>query len=300
MKFAILIVTYSSAKQTKRLIQSMNNGQFDFYIHLDKKIDLETHRELFNMPNVYFVKNRIDIKWAGYTTVEAALSGIREIAASGIRYGFINLITGQDYPIKSADYIADFLTCNLGKEFMFFKDIENDWTEARHRVEKYHFTDMTFRGRYAIQFFLNSFMPKRKFPLPIKLYGKETFWTLSLDCAKYVVDTIDSNPKLQRFLRFTWGSDEFIFQSIIMSSPFSANVVNKNYRFINWPGESVPRPTTFLTKDFDRIMASDCLFGRKFDINTDEKILDLLDRANAPSKSKKVVTHGLHDIFEEF
>jgi len=115
-----------------------------------------------------------------------------------------------------------------------------------------------------------------------------------------VVDTIDSNPKLRRFLRFTWGSDEFIFQSIIMSSPFKANVINKNYRFINWPGENVPRPTTFLTKDFDRIMASDCLFGRKFDINTDEKILDLLDRANAPSKSKKVLAHGLHDIFEEF
>jgi len=270
----------------------MNNGQFDFYIHLDKKIDIETHRDLFDLPNVYFVKNRIDIKWAGYTTAEAALSGVREITASGIKYGFINLITGQDYPIKSPEYI--------GKEFMFFKDIENDWTEARQRVEKYHFTDMSFRGRYAIQFFLNSFMPKRKFPLNIKLYGKETFWTLSPDCAKYVVDTIDSNPKLRRFLRFTWGSDEFIFQSIIMSSPFKANVINKNYRFINWPGENVPRPTTFLTKDFDRIMASDCLFGRKFDINTDEKILDLLDRANAPSKSKKVLAHGLHDIFEEF
>ena len=300
MKFAILIVTYSSPKQTKRLIQSMNNGQFDFYIHLDKKIDIETHRDLFDLPNVYFVKNRIDIKWAGYTTAEAALSGVREITASGIKYGFINLITGQDYPIKSPEYIADFLSRNIGKEFMFFKDIENDWTEARQRVEKYHFTDMSFRGRYAIQFFLNSFMPKRKFPLNIKLYGKETFWTLSPDCAKYVVDTIDSNPKLRRFLRFTWGSDEFIFQSIIMSSPFKANVINKNYRFINWPGENVPRPTTFLTKDFDRIMASDCLFGRKFDINTDEKILDLLDRANAPSKSKKVLAHGLHDIFEEF
>ena len=124
MRFAVIIVTYTSPEQTKRLIDSLNNGQFDFYIHLDKKVDINTHRSLFDMPNVFFIHDRIDIKWAGFTTAEAALNSIRQIAASGIQYDFVNLITGQDYPIKSAGYIAGFLADNIGKEFILYKDFD--------------------------------------------------------------------------------------------------------------------------------------------------------------------------------
>jgi hypothetical protein len=280
MKFAVIIVTYTSPKQTKRLIHAMNNGQFDFYVHLDKKVDIETHRELMDMPNVYFVNNRIDIKWAGFTTVEAALSSIKEIADSGRKYDFINLITGQDYPIKSADYIADFLKNNIGKEFMLYRHFNSEWQEAKARVEKYHFTDMTFKGRHRLEKIVNFFAPKRTFPVNnMELAGKETFWTLSQDCAVYVMNYINNNKKLKKFLRYTWGSDEFIFQSIILHSPYKAAAVNKNYRHIVWPpGEA--RPKVLVSADFEDIMASDGLFGRKFDIKTDENILNLLDKAN--------------------
>lgn len=279
MKFAILIITYSSPLQTKRLVDSLNNGDFHFYIHLDKKVDIATHAALLDMPNVFFIKDRIDIKWAGFTTVEAALSGIRQITASGIKYDFINLITGQDYPIKPASHISDFLRQNIGKEFMLYKKFNTEWTEAHERVEKYHFNDLPFKGKHRLEDIVNFLTPKRKFPSDLELCGKETFWTLSQPCAEYVVNYIDTNPKLKRFLRFTWGSDEFIFQTIIMGSPFKDKVVNKNYRYIVWPpGEA--RPKTFVTEDFENIMTSDSLFARKFDINKDKNILDLLDNVN--------------------
>jgi hypothetical protein len=279
MKFAVLIITYTSPKQTKRLIASLNNGEFDFYIHLDKKINIETHRELFSILNVYFIDHRIDIKWGGYTTVEAALSGIRFIAASGIKYDFVNLITGQDYPIKPATYIADFLRKNIGREFILYKKFNTEWIEAKSRVEKYHFTELPFRGRHRLTSLVNYITPKRKFPVNLELVGKETFWTLSLACAVYVMNYLDLNKKLRRFLRYTWGSDEFIFQTIIMGSPFKDKVVNNNYRYINWP-EIGSSPKVFVTEDFEKIRASDALFGRKFDINTDENILTLLDNTN--------------------
>jgi Core-2/I-Branching enzyme len=279
MKFAVLIITYTSPKQTKRLITSLNNGEFDFYIHLDEKINPETHRELFGLPNVYFVEPRVNIKWGGYTTVEAALSGIRFIAASGIKYDFVNLLTGQDYPIKSAGYISDFLRKNIGSEFILFKKFNTEWMEARSRVENYHFTELPFRSRHLLASIVNRIAPKRKFPVNLELVGKETFWTLSLACAVYVTSYLDTHPKLRRFLRYTWGSDEFIFQTIIMGSPFKEKVVNHNYRFINWP-KTGARPNIFVTDDFEKLMASDALFARKFDINTDENILTLLDKAN--------------------
>ncbi len=241
---------------------------------------METHRELFDMPHVYFVKDRKDVKWAGYSTVEAALSCIREVAASGIKYEFVNLISGQDYPIKPASYFINFLSQNIGKEFMIYKDFDSGWKE---RVEKYHFTELNFRGKHSLAKIINSVAPKRKFPLDIKLSGKETFWTFSLDCAVYVANYIDSHKKLAKFLKYTWGSDEFIFQTIILASPFKDKVVNNAYRYINWPPNGGDRPNFFVAADFERIMASDALFGRKFDIKVDEKILDLLDKANGVS-----------------
>ena len=232
MKFAILIITYSSA-----------------------------------------------IQWAGFTTAEAAMSGIRHIKATGIKYDFINLITGQCYPIKSADYISNFLKQNIGTEFIHYKYFETEWQEAKARVEKYHYNDLGFDGKHRLEHIVNFFAPKRKFPVEMELCGKETFWSLSQACAEYVVNYIDNNKKLKKFLRYTWGSDEFIFQSIIMNSHFKTNVVNKNIHFINWPIKG-SRPNFFVTADFDRIMASDKLFGRKFDLKVDENIFNLLDNAN--------------------
>ena len=280
MKFAILIVTYTSPIQTLRLVKRLSNGVFDFYIHVDKKINIDTHKEVFALPNVYMVKDRIDINWGGYTLVEAVLSGIKEIVASKIAYTSIKFISGQDYPIKPTAYILDFFKKNVGKEFVLYENFEKDWIEAKARVEQYHFTDFKFKGRHQLESIVNFFTPKRKFPVNIELYGKETFWLLSYDCAVYILNYIESNPRLKKFLRYTWGADEFIFQSIILASPFKDRVVNDNFHLVNWPPEGGSRPNFFLAIDFDRILASDCLFGRKFDIATDAKIFDLLDEVN--------------------
>ena len=279
MRFAILIVTYTSPVQTLRFVNSLNNGSFDFYIHLDKKIDIETHRDLFNIPNVYFVEPRIDVKWAGFSTAEAALSGVRFIRASGREYGFINLVSGQDYPIKPAAYIANLLKSNLGKEFMLYRYFDTEWQEAISRVTKYHFTDYTFPGKTIIEKTMNLLLPDRKWPLDLRLCGKETFWTLSPECAFYMVDFIDADEKLRKFLRLTWGSDEFIYHTIILGSRFKDRVVNKNYRYIHWP-QGAARPKTLGSGDFESLMASEAIFARKLDINHDSNLFDLLDKAN--------------------
>lgn len=279
MKFAILIITHTSPKQTKRIIDNLNNGQFDFYIHVDNKIDIETHRDMFNMPGVYFINNRFDVKWGGYSAIQSTISGIRQIAASGIQYDFINLMSGQDYPIKSASSISHFLSENVGKQFILYRNMDKDWTIAKRRVEKYHFTDATFIGKHMVESLVNLLAPSRKFPINIELYGKEVYWSLSMECAIYVADFIDTHPKLNRFLKYTWGADEFVFHSIIMNSPFKNSVVNKNYRYMVWPPHE-SRPKVLITEDYNDIIASDALFARKFDINVDENILDLIDNNN--------------------
>src|SRR5690554_5552348 len=106
MRTAHLILTYTSPEQTERMIRKMQHPDFDFYIHLDKKIDIKTHLYLSNIENVFFIKNRIDVRWAGYNTVKAVFNSIQEICDKRISYNFINLLSGQDYPLKSATQLA--------------------------------------------------------------------------------------------------------------------------------------------------------------------------------------------------
>ena len=280
MRFACLIVTYTSAKQTVRLIKKLDNGDFDFYIHLDKKVDIETHRELFNMPNVFFIKNRLDVKWAGFTVVEASFNGLKEIRESDKEYAFINLLSGQDYPLKSADYISDFLSKQVGRQLIKHWDFATEWDEAFSRIYKYHFTDNIFKGRYLVQRFINFLVRQRKVPTTMRFYGtNSTFWTLSPDCAYYVMDQIEANQKLVRFLRYTWGSDEFIYQTVIMNSPYKDSVLNNNYRYVDWSA-SGGHPKLLLTEDYEKIIATDNIIGRKFNMDVDGNVLDLLDKHN--------------------
>jgi hypothetical protein len=281
MSFACLIVTYTSAKQTLRLIQKLDNGDFDFYIHLDKKVDIETHRDLFDMPNVFFIKNRLDVKWAGYTVVEASFSGLQEIRESGREYAFINLLSGQDYPLKSADEISTFLSTQVGRQLIKHWDFETEWDEAFSRIYKYHFTDSIFKGRYFVQRVINFLVRQRKVPTTMRFYGtNSTFWTLSPDCAYYVMDQLKANPKLQLFLRYTWGSDEFIYQTVIMNSPYKDSVLNNNFRYVDWSAGG-GHPKLLLTEDYEKIIATDNIIGRKFNMDTDGNILDLLDKHNS-------------------
>ena len=279
MRYACLIITYTSAKQTKRIIDKLGNGDFDFYIHLDKKVNINTHRDLFNLPNVYFIKNRIKVNWAGFTIVQASFNGIKEIVASGREYAFINLMSGQDYPVKSADYISDFLSKQVGNQLINTLNFEN-WTEAKSRITKFHLTDIVFKGKYIIEKLVNNIYRHRSTPKWLKFYGSNsTFWTLSPECAMYVVNAVESNINLYYFYKYTWGSDEFVFQTMIMNSHFMPQVVNNNYRYTDWSGGGA-HPKTLRVEDFHQIMNSEAIFGRKFNRIIDPLILDMIDEAN--------------------
>src|SRR5690606_37991121 len=212
MKIANLIMAHKNPAQLERLLKRLAHHKFDTYVHVDKKTKIEDFIHLKELKGVFFIENRQICNWGGFSFVKAITSSIKEILASGKAYGFISLLSSQDYPLKSNEFIYRFLDAHRGESFISFQK-PNDtqwWKHAVTRYELYHFTDVNIRGRYLVQRLLNMLMPKRKFLLPYKLYGSTNscWWTLSSDCAQYVVDFLDSNKKLMRFMRYTWGADE--------------------------------------------------------------------------------------------
>lgn len=286
MRVAHLILTYTNPRQTERMIRQLAHENFDFYIHVDKKFDINPHLFMEALPNVYFINNRVDVKWAGYSTVVATFECIKEIVATGIEYDFINFLSGQDYPIKSADQINNFFEENRGKEFLSYRDIKNEWKEGLLRMEKYYLSGYEFRGKTRLENLINKVMPKRKLPNNLHPYGKSMFWMLSPATAMYVVNTVENDKKLKDFFWLCWASDEFVFQTILLNSPIKDKIINDNYRYIDWSAGGA-NPKVLNESDAEKISASKDLFARKFDMVNSPGILDYID--------KHLLTHGAYN-----
>lgn len=278
MRIAHLILAHKAPAQLDRLIRALAHPQADTYIHLDQKSNYQDFAHAALLSNVYFTKVRLNVKWGGYSLTLAALEGMREILNTGLVYDFINLLSGEDYPIKPANIIHAFLEQHKGHSFLEYDVQGSTWWQANEsRFNQYHSTEFSFRGRYILQRLVNAIMPRRQPPFPVLYGGNMGGWyTISRECAVYILIFLDARPELQRFFYFTWGSDEFLIPTIIMNSTFRDSVINNNLRYIDWSsGETSPKILTI--NDLCKIKHSGRLYARKFNLEIDSMVLDRLD-----------------------
>jgi hypothetical protein len=265
MKVAHLIMVHKNPAQVLRLAEKLNHPNFDIFVHVDAKVDVTQFDLLKSVPNLYFIKNRSDCNWGGFSLFQGIINCMKEIMLSPNEYAYINMISGQDYPLYSSQYIYDYLEGRTGTIFLSFEDSNDSewWKQAATRYEKYHFTDFNIKGRYLIE---------------LELFGgnKSCWWTLTNESAKFVIDKLDSSPKLLSFLKLCWGTDEFVIPTLIMNSPLKVKVINDNLRYIDW-SEGNAHPKLLGEDNLAAITGSRMLFARKFDMEIDEKILDQID-----------------------
>ena len=284
MRVAHIIMAHKNPAQLSRLTKSLRHPNFDIYIHIDAKVPIHQFEEILtNHAEVFFIKERSTCNWGGFSLFKGIIECLKQVLNTGIEYDYINLISGQDYPVKTADEIFNFLKAKKGTIFISFEDSSNSewWRTATHRYERYHLTDFNFTGKYALQWLLNKITPIRKFPDSMKLYGgnKSCWWTLTNESAVYIVNKLKNRPDLYNFLKFCWGTDEFIIPTLIMNSELKNKVINDNLRYIDW-SEGNAHPKILLSSDYNMIKDSNMLFARKFDSVIDDNILNMIDADN--------------------
>lgn len=276
MKIAHLILIHENPLQIKRLIQRLAHPDADFYVHIDLKTDINPFLFLQSQ-NIKFIINRVRVHWGAYSVVQATVNGLSEILKTGNKYDYINLMSGQDYPLKSTSDIHYFLENNPNKAFMHTLSVENEWKEAIHRITKYHLSEYTFFGKYTLEKWLNLFLPLRKMPNNLVAVGRSQWFTITSTHAEYLVNYLQKNKNVKRFFELTWGSDEFVFQTILFNSEYRKDIVNDNLRYIDW-SEKKASPKTLTINDLSTLLNSGKLFARKFNETLDCLIINELDK----------------------
>ena len=151
MKLAYLILCHKNAHQVKRLVNRLNSTENIFVLHIsqtcDKGFDKEIIHALQSYPNVHFCR-REDSTHNSFGVIKAIISGLKLL--SNYEFDYVNLISGQDYPIKSQEKINAFFKENNGKEFLEYFSLhpEKDsplhgnhpWGPHRqlYRIDRYH------------------------------------------------------------------------------------------------------------------------------------------------------------------
>ncbi len=277
MKIAHLILAHKNPAQIARLIGRLKHPGAYFFIHLDLKTDIQPFQYLEKEANVVFIKNRVKVYWAGYSQVQSTINSLQEISNYAVAFDYVNLISGQDYLLRRVEELHAYLEQNIGKAFMEYYPVYEVWKEAIPRLEKYFLVESNLPGKYALEVIMNKLLPNRKLPHGFIPVGRATWFTITLDQVNYILEYIKKHPEYSRFFKYSWGSDELFFQTILFNSPFKNNMVNNNLVYTDW-SQGGANPKMLTIEDAGKLVASGKFLARKFDKAVDMEILDFLDK----------------------
>jgi len=276
MKLAHLILAHKDPAMLERLVKRLQHKDADIFIQLDTKTDITPFKYIEAIPNTRFIVKRGDIGYCNYSTIAVTLMAMEEILSLKNDYSHINLISGQDYPLKPIETIQQYFFANAGKSFMHTAAIgEGEWPDGEHRFKKYNLGDWKIPGKYTLQKLANSFLPDRKLPKGLKPYGRSQWMTITPAAAQYTIDYIKSHPNVERYFKYIFAVDEVFFQTILVNSPLKDQLENFNLRYIVLdPGK---RPINFTMADAEALTHTDAFFARKFERPVSLEVLDYLD-----------------------
>lgn len=284
MEHAYLILAHHNFDTLAMLFRLLDAPNNNLYLHVDAKakdFNEEDLRSVLKFSKLTMLPRQV-VYWGGYSQIEATLNLVEYALKDGFDY--CHSITGVDLPLKTQSEIDRFFTEHAGYEFINFRPERYDYAE--YKCAYYHpFVETKYNRKYkfvrladhAVAMLQKTLGLKRS---DTKFYQGSAYFSISEDCAKYVISKKD---EIRKNYRYTVGADEAYLQTIIMSSPFK----DKLYRFeekyygnamlVDWDRSENRNnsPHTFRISDYDSLVGVDegILFARKFDENIDSEIV---------------------------
>ncbi len=280
MKIVYIILAHKLPEQLVRLVKKLNTDTTSFLIHVDRKTDKENYGKMVGSlgayDNVHFLKRRV-VNWGTFSHVQATLDGIREALTLNLEFDYAFLLSGQDYPIKSNEYIHKFLEESNGKSYLEYFSLPNEiWKNENGGMDRIIYWNLFFLGRPR-KIFPRFDLPYRKFLGNFNIFGGSAFWCLARDCVEYINEYMEQEENYTKFWKYARIPDEAFFQTVLLNSHLKDQLINDNFRYINWI--TTPHPEILKKQDFKQLISSNKLFARKFDATIDSDVLDMIDQA---------------------
>lgn len=270
---AYFLLVHRFPEQFKRLFRAIYAPGNQYVVHIDKSSGTTIAEDLSDFLAPYQGVELLaaqDALWGGYSLVEAELRGMaRLLEMSGRWSHYINL-SGQDFPLKSQNYICQFFAANPEKQFIRALNQRKERPDTMDRISHVFIEGggvMTATG-----------IARNYLPDVTPFIG--TQWkAVTRRFCEYVCHDQRAD-RFKTFYRDSFIADEGFFQTVIMNSGDQGILVDDDLRMIDWvpDGDIKLRPRDYGSEDFEQLRRSPDLFARKFNAENDPHILTLLER----------------------
>ncbi len=276
MKQVFLIAAHKDAGQLNALIQQLRDPDFLVYVHLDRKSAIDPG-DLH--PNARLVEERVDVRWGGFSQVQATLNSLRQILLEQAAFDKVIFLSAQDFPLLPNALLKRELARVRERELIETTPIGPDGWNVAFR---YQFFYREGGGRLArlgcglANALLRVTRQRRRMPDGLAPHGGSSWWALSRGCVAEVLRLAQAHPRFLRLCRSAQCPDELFFQTLVMHSPYAPRVLSDNYRYVQWPAQGARNPKVLDSADFERIRASNAHFCRKLDSEASAELMQRL------------------------
>jgi hypothetical protein len=288
MAIAYIILAHRMPDQVARLVDRLSTSEDRVFVHLDKRSDVAPYAAAFaRLPQPPTMLRRVPVRWAGWGHVRATLIGLGAVLRAPQEFSHIVLLTGQDYPIRSTPELQAFFAEHQGQSFLSWSDGTGPrmTDQERGANEQWYWSgDMsrlmswcvTIKGRRWHFPRLDGTGPAlpRRLPHGLKPYQGLAYWAITPQAAAYCLRTMRRRPGVRWFFQWVHIPDENLFQMLLLNSQLRDTLVNEDLRYLYWDDV---HPKTIGVDDIEPMLASKKLFARKFDLDVNAAVMDLLD-----------------------
>jgi hypothetical protein len=235
----------------------------------------------------------LDFEWGGWSQLQVLLGCLAHVKRQ-LDPDWLLVLSGQDYPLRQMAEIESDLA-----EGDHDALLGNAWQLDTGRVPEPPAREFFLRYAYR-HFAVPASAPRlpggirplaytRELPPRIGIrrrslpfgdgfgcYVSADWLTLNRKAVEAVLRAARERPGLMHYYRRAAIPSESLFATVLLNDE-SLRVARDNRRFASFPAPNAPHPNTLTTSDLDRMLASGCDFARKFDIEADAEVLDLLD-----------------------
>ncbi|KAM3116121.1 beta-1,6-N-acetylglucosaminyltransferase [Phormidesmis sp. 146-33] len=291
LTIGFILLTHNKPHQIVRLVNTLNRmfDQPTIVCHHDfSKSDLPTDQLT---GNVSLVNPHLQTGWGKFSVLEAALQALSSMYEASTPPDWFVLLSGADYPIKPAKQILSDLASSSYDVYIRHTEIKyNDYDTPWQKLCYERYCSIQFRTlslnrelhltkrKIALKhpFITDPFLP---FSKNFRCFAGEHWFCANRKAAEYLIEFHRAKPALASHYRrldsYTIAPEESYYHSIFCNAPH-LNVSQNHWRYIDWSTKAC-HPKTLLFEDLPKIQASSAHFARKFDVDTDAKILNELD-----------------------
>jgi hypothetical protein len=294
ISIGFVLLTHHQPQQIYRLIAQLNK-MFNYppiVCHHDfSKCDLA----IDHLPkNISFVSPHLKPKWADFSIVEATIKAIELMYQSTNAPDWFILLSGSDYPIKTAKQILDDLSSNEYDAYINHEQVQYKVYRENPKIsliwQKLAYQRYCSLKLFSIPSFNKKLYPNGQeicveHPLLTKLFFPffnkfncfvgDQWFCANQRAAEHILKFHNQNNALTSHYRRRLFADESYFQTILANAP-QLNLKNNNYRHVIWPPRSA-HPKTMVMEDLPCLLSSSAHFARKFNIEIDSEIFDQLN-----------------------